>query len=64
MCELPAGGATVHDGRTVHGAGANLSGQPRRALVFGFGLAPVLLDVPNRYPWQRPEWSAPANPGN
>ncbi len=64
LCELPAAGASVHDGRTVHGAGANSSGQPRRALVFGFGLAPVLLDTPNNYPWQRPEWSAPANPGN
>jgi len=59
-CELPAAGATVHDGRTIHGAGANTSGQPRRALVFGFGLAPVLLDTPHHYPWQRPEWSKPA----
>ncbi len=64
VCELPAGGATVHDGRTVHGAGANASGQPRRALVFGFGLAPVHLDTPNHYPWQRPEWSLPSNAGN
>jgi hypothetical protein len=58
VCELPAAGATIHDGRTLHAAGPNLSGQPRRALVFGFGLAPVLLDTPNHYPWQRPEWSA------
>lgn len=57
VCELPAAGATIHDGRTVHGAGPNRSGQPRRALVFGFGLAPVLLVTPNHYPWQRPEWS-------
>ena len=56
-CELAAGGATVHDGRTLHAAGPNRSGQPRRALVFGFGLAPVLLDAPHHYPWQRPEWS-------
>ena len=56
ICELPAAGATVHDGRTLHSAGANLSERPRRALVFGFGLAPVLLDTPNHYPWQRPEW--------
>lgn len=64
VCPLPAAGATVHDGRTVHGAGANASGEPRRALVFGFGLAPVLLDAPNHYPWQRPEWLSPVNPGN
>lgn len=57
ICELPAAGATIHAGRTLHGAGPNLSGRPRRALVFGFGRAPVLLDTPNHYPWQRPEWS-------
>ena len=56
ICELPASGATIHDGRTLHGAGPNLAWQPRRALVFGFGLAPVLLDTPRHYPWQRPEW--------
>jgi Phytanoyl-CoA dioxygenase (PhyH) len=55
-CELPAAGATIHDGRTLHCAGPNLSGEPRRALVFGFGLAPVLLETPHHYPWQRPEW--------
>ena len=60
VCELPAGGATLHDGRTLHAAGPNLSGQPRRALVFGFGLAPLPLDEPNDYPWQRPEWYAHA----
>jgi hypothetical protein len=64
VCELPARGATVHHGRTVHGAGANSSGGPRRAVVFGFGLAPVLLDAPNHYPWQRPEWSKPAHAGH
>lgn len=56
VCELSAAGASVHDGRTLHGAGPNLSARPRRALVFGFGLAPVLLDTPHHYPWQRPEW--------
>jgi hypothetical protein len=56
ICELQAAGATIHDGRTLHSAGPNMSGQPRRALVFGFGLAPVLLDTPKHYPWQRPEW--------
>jgi hypothetical protein len=64
VCELPTGGATIHDGRTMHYAGPNLSGQPRRALVFGFGLAPVLLDIPNHYPWQRPEWLQPPTQGD
>jgi ectoine hydroxylase-related dioxygenase (phytanoyl-CoA dioxygenase family) len=63
-CELPAGGAAIHDGRTVHGAGPNLSAEPRRALVFGFGLAPVPLETPNRFPWQRPEWSGPTLRGH
>jgi ectoine hydroxylase-related dioxygenase (phytanoyl-CoA dioxygenase family) len=64
ICELPATGASVHDGRTLHCAGPNLSAQPRRALVFGFGLAPVLLGAPNHYPWQRPEWLNPSQQGH
>ena len=61
ICELQASGATIHDGRTLHSAGPNLSGEPRRALVFGFGLAPVPLDTPRHYPWQRPEWWSSMN---
>jgi ectoine hydroxylase-related dioxygenase (phytanoyl-CoA dioxygenase family) len=64
ICELPTGGATIHDGRTIHYAGPNLSDRPRRALVFGFGLPSVLLDNPNHYPWQRPEWSQPPQQGH
>jgi ectoine hydroxylase-related dioxygenase (phytanoyl-CoA dioxygenase family) len=63
-CELPAGSATVHDGRTLHAAGPNRSGEPRRALVFGFGLEPAPRAVPHHYPWQRPEWSQPLSRGN
>ena len=37
LCPLPAGGATFHDCRTLHGAGPNLSDQPRRAYALGFG---------------------------
>lgn len=55
-CELPAGGATIHDGRTLHYAGPNLTDQPRRALAFGFRTPPARLRAPNHYPWQRPEW--------
>ena len=57
-CELPPGGATIHDGRTLHHAGANSSTEPRRALVFGFRTPSVLLREAHRYPWQRPEWFA------
>lgn len=57
-CALPAGGATVHAGRTLHYAGANKTAAPRRALVFGFGRAPIPRATPHDYPWQRPEWYA------
>ena len=59
VCEIPAGGATVHDGRTVHCAGPNRTREPRRALIFGFCRAPVILTTPHQYPWQRPEWFGP-----
>jgi ectoine hydroxylase-related dioxygenase (phytanoyl-CoA dioxygenase family) len=55
-CEIPAAGATIHAGRTLHYAGPNLTDQPRRAVVYGFRLPPVVLPVPKHYPWQRPEW--------
>ncbi len=60
-CELPAGGATVHAGRTLHYAGPNTTGAPRRALVFGFGRPPRRRATPYDYPWQRPEWYAANN---
>lgn len=56
-CPLPPGGATVHDGRTLHYAGANTSTEPRRALIMAFAAHPTLLDEPQQMPWQRPEWS-------
>ncbi len=36
LCPLPAGGATVHHSRTLHHAGANTSGTPRRAYILAF----------------------------
>ena len=35
---VPAGGAVIHHSRTLHGAGANASDQPRRAYVLGFAV--------------------------
>ncbi len=35
-CPLPSGGATIHTGRTLHGAGANHSAGPRYAFVLVF----------------------------
>lgn len=35
-CELPAGGATFHNARTIHGAGANMTAGRRRAMTVAF----------------------------
>lgn len=35
-CPIPAGGCTFHNGRTIHGAGANMTGGRRRALAAAF----------------------------
>jgi len=47
-CPLPAGGCTVHGGRTLHGAGPNLSVRPRAAWVLIFELPPVRLASAHR----------------
>lgn len=47
--EVPAGGAIVYDGCLVHGAGANRTEQPRRALHLFYA----------RW-WARPHWDFPA----
>jgi ectoine hydroxylase-related dioxygenase (phytanoyl-CoA dioxygenase family) len=55
-CPLPAGGATVHAGRTLHYAGPNRTSEPRRAVVFAFARPATPRAEPHQYPWQRPEW--------
>lgn len=35
---IPAGGAVIHHSRTLHSAGINTSGEPRRAYVLGFAV--------------------------
>ncbi len=55
-CPLPAGGATVHSGRTLHHAGPNATDEPRRALIMAFTRPQQLLERPRSFPWQRPEW--------
>ncbi len=37
ICELPAGGATIHHSRTLHYTGPNHSDHPRRAYILAFG---------------------------
>lgn len=51
-CPLPAGGCTIHTGRTVHGAGPNRSSEPRYAYVLIFQLPPVLRKTLRIFPWQ------------
>jgi len=50
-CPIPAGGATIHPGRTLHYAGANNSPGPRRALIFGFRLPALPRHEERRFPW-------------
>jgi ectoine hydroxylase-related dioxygenase (phytanoyl-CoA dioxygenase family) len=50
-CELPPGGATFHPGRTLHYTSANLTDQPRRALILMGGLPAKPLVSPRRFEW-------------
>ena len=50
-CPLPAGGCTIHLGRTIHGAGANRSNGPRYAYVLIFRLEPVPAKESRSFPW-------------
>lgn len=52
-CPLAAGGATFHLNRTLHYAGPNTSGTPRRAFILGFGLPAIERDAPRDFHWQR-----------
>ena len=53
VCALAAGGATVHDSRTLHYAGPNRSEDARRAYVMAFQLPPERRERPRSFPWQR-----------
>ncbi|MET1003817.1 MAG: phytanoyl-CoA dioxygenase family protein [Acidimicrobiia bacterium] len=55
---LPAGGASFHHPRTIHGAHPNTTDQPRRAWANEFQLAPVKLDVPADRPWVQEGYDA------
>jgi ectoine hydroxylase-related dioxygenase (phytanoyl-CoA dioxygenase family) len=54
-CPLPAGGASVHAGRTLHYAGPNHTDEPRRALVMAFRTPPVWRGK-RSVPWQPGSW--------
>ena len=47
---VPAGGAAIHHYRTLHAAGPNTSGEPRRAYALGFGVRGRRRPGPD-FPW-------------
>jgi ectoine hydroxylase-related dioxygenase (phytanoyl-CoA dioxygenase family) len=51
ICPLPAGGATFHLSRTMHYTAPNLSDEPRRAYILGFGLNPRPRTQPRDFYW-------------
>jgi ectoine hydroxylase-related dioxygenase (phytanoyl-CoA dioxygenase family) len=50
-CPIPAGGCTIHDGRTLHGAGPHRSNLPRYAYVLIFQLPATPVKTPRSFPW-------------
>jgi hypothetical protein len=50
-CPLKPGAVTIHLNRTMHYAGPNISGIPRRALILGYGLPPRPFPTERRFPW-------------
>lgn len=51
-CPLPAGGATFHHARTLHFTGPNLTDQPRRAYIVGYGTPAKMRATPRDFYWQ------------
>jgi ectoine hydroxylase-related dioxygenase (phytanoyl-CoA dioxygenase family) len=52
-CPVPAGGATIHHGRTLHYTGPNRSDQPRRAYILMFDTPPQPRVAPRDFYWLR-----------
>ena len=57
-CSLPAGGCTIHDGRTLHYTGPNASGVPRWAYILVFDLPPRARTEKYSFPWSKKTLSA------
>ncbi|KAA1014432.1 phytanoyl-CoA dioxygenase family protein [Paraburkholderia panacisoli] len=51
FCPIPAGGCTVHLGRTLHGAGSNVSATPRFAYVVVFDVPAVVSKEYREFNW-------------
>jgi ectoine hydroxylase-related dioxygenase (phytanoyl-CoA dioxygenase family) len=59
-CPMPAGGCVVHNQRTLHYAGPNLSDQDRLAYVLIFDLVPVPAREAREFPWRQQHRTARA----
>jgi ectoine hydroxylase-related dioxygenase (phytanoyl-CoA dioxygenase family) len=57
-CPLPAGGATIHDARTLHYTGPNRSRVPRRAYILNFATPPTPRTDGRRFPWNERKQTA------
>ncbi len=57
-CELPAGGATFHHGRTLHFTPANKSDDFRRAYISMGSAYEKPRTTPRRFPWQERQVAA------
>ena len=62
-CELPAGGATFHNGRTLHFTPANNSDDFRRAYIAMGSAYERPRAVPRNFPWQERQRAARAAAG-
>ena len=51
-CAIPAGWCVIHNGRTLHGAGPNLSDGDRMAYVLIFDRVPTPAQVARQFPWR------------
>jgi len=60
FCPLPLGGCVIHSGRTVHGAGPNISDQDRMAYVLIFDRVPTPARLPRHFPWREQHRTARA----
>ena len=58
-CPLPAGGAVIHHGRTIHAASANLSDGPRYAYVLAFRSPALQEGHQDQFPWPQGRATAP-----
>jgi ectoine hydroxylase-related dioxygenase (phytanoyl-CoA dioxygenase family) len=57
-CPLPAGGATMHSGRTLHYAGPNRTSMPRGAYVLAFEVPPKPSAQRRDFYWNRDKQAA------